>query len=182
MHLPWAIIIDKRRIQGFNECMSVRLLLSAVAATAVLSLVSCSGTDASRITGVADLPLKSIGVPGTSWQMSPLRANAQYLLYGTNTKAQKINRIGDYYYVDWYDAEPARPAQLVMHYTQARTASQLFTRTIDYPAPRESTGTRKAEFFFNGKERRLGGDILTWRIELLVDGKVVDSRQSYLWE
>ncbi len=162
--------------------MSFRLLLSAAATLATLTLVSCSGTDATRITSIADLPLKTTVVPGMSWQQSPLRANAKYLLYGTNTTKQKRERLGDYYFVNWYDAEPTRPAQLVMRYTQARTASQLYTRTIDYPAPRKSAGTREAEFFFNGEERRLGGDILTWRIELYVDGKMVDSRQSYLWE
>ncbi len=162
--------------------MSFRLLLSAAAATLAMSLVSCSGTDASRITGIVDLPLKTTTVPDMSWQQSPLRANAQYLLYGTNTKKQRSTRLGDYYYVDWYDADPTKPVQLVMRYTQALTASKLYTRTIDYPAPRESTGSHKAEFTFNGEERRLGGDILTWRMELYVDGEMVDSRQSYLWE
>ncbi len=160
--------------------MSFRLLLSA-AATA-MALVSCSGTDTPHITGIADLPLKTTEVPDMSWQKSPLRANAQYLLYGTNTEKQKSSRLGDYYYVNWYDAEPTRPAKLVMRYTQARTASQLYTRTIDYPAPRDKARTLKAEFFFNGEERRRGGDVLTWRIELYSDGKLVDSRQSYLWE
>ncbi len=162
--------------------MSFRLLLSAAAATLSMTLVSCQGTDSTRITGIVDLPLKTTEVPDMSWQKSPLRANAQYLLYGTNTGKQKAARLGDYYYVDWYDADPTRPVQLVMRYTQARTASKLYTRTIDYPAPRKKARSHKAEFSFNGEERKLGGDILTWRMELYVDGKMVDSRQSYLWE
>ncbi len=162
--------------------MSLRQLLSVATVVSTLTLVSCSGTDTTRITGIADLPLKTTELPDMSWQKSPLRANATYLLYGTNTEKQKTSRIGDYYYVDWYDAEPTRPVKLVMRYTQARTASKLYTRTIDYPAPRDKARTNKAEFFFNGEEHKLGGDILTWRVELYVDGKMVDSRQSYLWE
>ncbi len=162
--------------------MSFRPLLSAAAAATLLLLASCSQTATTHITNIADLPLKTTEAPGMSWQQSPLRANAKYLLHGTNTKRQKEQRLGDYYFVNWYDADPTLPVQLVMRYTQALTASQLHTRTVDYPAPRTDTGTHKAEFFFNGEERRRGGDILTWRIELLVDGKVVDSRQSYLWE
>ncbi len=162
--------------------MSIRLLLSAATATVVLTLVSCQGTKASRITGIVDLPLKTTEVPGTDWQQSPLRANTKYLLFGTNTGKQRMERLGDYYYVDWYDAEPTRPAKLVMRYTQARTASKLYTRTIDYPAPRDKARERSAEFFFTGEERKLGGDILTWRMELYADGKMVDSHQSYLWE
>ncbi len=162
--------------------MSFRLLLSAAAATAAFSLVSCQQTGWTHITGIADLPLKTTAVPGKAWQQSPLRANSLYLLYGTNTKKQKVDRIGDYYHVRWYDADPTQPVKLVMRYTQARTASEELTHTIDYPAPRESAGSHKAEFFFNGPERKKGGDILTWRIELYSGGKLVDSRQSYLWE
>ena len=163
--------------------MSFRLLLSAaVATTAALALVSCQGVEGSHITGIADLPLKTTQVPGRDWQQSPLRANAKYLLYGANTRQQKADRLGDYYHVRWYDADPTQPVKLVMRYTQALTASKEFTRTIDYPAPRESTGSYKAEFFFNGADRKKGGDILTWRIELYSGDKLVDSRQSYLWE
>ncbi len=159
--------------------MSFRLLLSAAAAA--LALASCQ-TATTRIVGMADLPLKTTEVPAMSWQQSPLRANAQYLLYGTNTAKQKADRLGDYYYVEWYDADPTQPVKLVMHYTQARTASKQFTRTLEYPAPREDAGHHKAEFFFNGPERKDGGDILTWKVELYSGGKLMDSRQSYLWE
>ncbi len=162
--------------------MSFRLLLSAAAATTAMALVSCSSSETTRITGLVDLPLKTTAVPDTSWQQSPLRANAKYLLFGTNTRAQRAARLGDYYYVDWYDADPSLPVKLVMHYTQARTASKILTRTIEFPAPRKRARSYKSEFIFNGPERRQGGDILTWRIELYVDGKMVDARQSYLWE
>ncbi len=162
--------------------MSFRLLLSAAAAVTVMALVSCTGTGTTRITGIVDLPLKSTEIPDMSWQQSPMRANTRYLLFNSNTHKQKEARLGDYYYVDWYDADPTQPIKLVMRYTQARTASKLYTRTIDYPAPRDKARTYKTEFFFNGEERKLGGDVLTWRIELYVNGKVVDSHQSYLWE
>ncbi len=160
--------------------MRLRLLLSAAAAVGMLTLASCTQTTC--ITSIADLPLKTTAVPPMSWQESPLRANTQYLLYGANTRKEKYDRLGDYYHVNWYDAEPTRPVKLVMQYTQALTASQILTRTIEHKEPRKSSGSRKEEFFFNGEERRKGGDILTWRIELYVDGKLVDSRQSYLWE
>ncbi len=162
--------------------MSIRLLLLAITTTTALSLSSCSGPATSHISGVVDLPLKHTAIPGSDWQHAPLRANATYHLYKMNTRKQKANRIGDYYYVDWYDAEPTKPTQLVMTYTQAKTASRLLTRSIDYPAPRKGKGTTKAVFEFNGPERHQDGDILTWKMELKVDGKVVDSCQSYLWE
>ncbi len=157
----------------------MRRLLLLAAATALLS-ASCSAPR-SHITDMVDMPLRSTSVPGMDWQSSPLRAHAKYLLYDTNSKQQRTDKVGDYYYVWWYDADPDKPAQLVMRYTQALTASKVLTRTVDYDAPRKSAKKRKAKFFFNGPERKKNGDVLTWRVELYVDGQLRDSRQSYLW-
>ncbi len=159
----------------------MRRSLLLIPALAALVLVSCQ-TQGTRITDMADLPLKSTAVPGMYWQMSPLRANAKYLLYGANTKKQRADRVGDYYYFWWYDAEPQKPVKLVMRYTQARSASEELSRTIEYKEPRDKAREHKATFFFAGPERRRNGDVLTWRTELYVDGELKDSRQSYLWE
>ncbi len=160
--------------------MRCRLLL--LSALATLALASCSQTRGTRITDMADLPLKSTELPDMSWQSSPLRANAQYLLYGANTTRQRQDKVGDYYYFRWYDAEPQKRVKLVMHYTQALTASKVLTRTVEYNSPRPRAGEQKATFFFAGPERRSKGDILTWRVELYVDGELKDARQSYLWK
>ena len=60
-------------------------------------------------------------------------------------------------------------------------AKELRTECV-YPVARSSAETRTERFFFTGDERRAKGDVLTWRMELYVDGKLVDSKQSYLWE
>lgn len=158
----------------------MKFLLVCVAAC--LALSACVGSRESRITGVADLPLKTTAVPGMAWQDAPLRANSRYLLYNARSARQKVARLGDYYHVRWYDAEPEKPVRLVMHYTQAATTSQILLREISIDAPRASRGERKSEFFFAGEERALRGDILSWRIDLYVDGKLKDSRKSYLWD
>ena len=156
------------------------LLLSALAA---LALPACQQSSrGTRITDMADLPLKSTEIPGMDWQSSPLRANAQYILFDANTRKQRENKVGDYYYFWWYDAEPQKPVKLVMRYTQALTASKELSRTIEYKEPRAKAKEHKATFFFAGPDRRREGDVLTWRVELYVDGKLVDSRQSYLWK
>lgn len=148
----------------------------------ILALASCSVPKGSHIVDVADLPLKSASVPGMNWEQSPLRANARYLMYRANTKEQKKACIGDYYYVRWRDDEPHKPVRLVMKYTQSLTASAVQMRMVTYDEPRSACGTRKAEFFFTGEERARRGDILSWRLELYVDGVLKDTRQSYLWE
>lgn len=135
----------------------------------------------SHLISVDDLPLKEIELYDMDWQVSPLRANAQYVLFGAQSGKERRERLGDYYYVSWYDADKTRPIRLEMLYTQALTTSQVLRRTQDFVKPRSWTGTRKSYFFFNGAERARRGDVLTWRINLYVDGKLVDSQRSYLW-
>lgn len=153
-----------------------------VAAALCILLGACSQQRNTALLGIDDLPLKSLELPGMDWQMSPLRAHAQYLLYSANTGAERAKRLGDYYYVRWYDAQPEKPVKLLMSYTQALTASRVLTREVELAEPRAKAGSRKTEFFFSGPERARRGDILSWKVELYVDGKLCDSRQSYLWK
>lgn len=114
--------------------------------------------------------------------MAPLRANAQFMMYGANTEKERKLRIGDYYFLRWYDAEPQKPVRVEMLYTQALTGADVLTRTVEYNEPREEAGTRREQFHFSGEDRAKQGDVMTWKINLYVDGQLVDSRQSYLWE
>lgn len=149
-------------------------------ATSCACLLSgCAST--SYIKTISDLPLKSTDLPGMSWQLSSMRANAQYNLFGANSYRERVARLGDYYYVLWYDAQPKSPTRLEMQYTQASSASRVLTRSFEFEKPRSFSGVRKSVFVFNGEERAKKGDILTWRINLYTDGKLVDSRRSYLW-
>lgn len=159
--------------------MSRSSCIIPLAACAAL-LVSCT-SQRTRLTDITDIPLKSTQGASVSWELSPIRAHSQYVLYGAQSSKERRNRVGDYYFVDWYDAEPTRPVKLEMLYTQALTASKVLSRSIDFTAPRSSAGSRKSQFFFNGEERAKRGDIMTWRINLYVDGTCVDSRHSYLW-
>ncbi|MGN1309437.1 MAG: hypothetical protein ACI4XO_06310 [Akkermansia sp.] len=158
------------------------MLQRFITASVILAaLVSCSPSR-TCITGVADLPLKTTKLPSESWSAVPLRANARYLLYGANTESERRKRLGDYYHVRWDDADPQSHVRLVMYYTQARTAGKVLSRSVDFPAPRKPAFDRKAEFFFAGPDRLRNGDILSWKIDLLVDGKLKDSRHSFVWE
>ena len=159
--------------------MRICLTLSALFVTL---LASCSQYQSTCITGMADLPLKTTELPSDRWQEAPLRANAQYAMYGANSEKERELRIGDYYYLRWYDAEPAKPVKIEMLYTQALTGADVLTRTVEYNEPREEAGSRKERFFFSGEERAKHGDIMTWKVTLYVEGKPVDTLQSFLWE
>ncbi|MBQ2379445.1 MAG: hypothetical protein II295_03535 [Akkermansia sp.] len=158
---------------------SVNMILGAMAA---VMLASCGSYKVSTITEVSDLPLKSTSEPSWNIDNAPRRAHSKYLMYGARTNKERLNRVGDYYYVRWYDASPSKPTKLVMRYTQALTASKEITRTVEIKEPRQSASTQLTKFFFDGAERRRRGDILSWRMELYVDGKLTDTEQSYLWQ
>lgn len=163
----------------YTEAMRTRLIwLSVVAAL----LSACTTVTDSYIKDVADLPIKSADAPHFDWQNSPLRANAMYVFYDANHRGQRTAMVGDYYYVSWYDAEPDKDTRLVMRYTQAATGVDVKAREVKFPAGRGKARSRKTEFFFTGADRKRKGDIMSWRVELYVDGKLKDSRQSYLWE
>lgn len=133
----------------------------------------------SELREIADVPLKSTSVP--DWESGLLRANATYHLYGAMTSKERVALLGDYYYVTWYDASPEQKTRLVFQYQQSATGSQV-KEVVKTFAPGREPGERHECFRFTGKEREKLGDILAWRLLLDVDGKVVDSEQSYLWE
>ena len=162
----------------FNSGMRTRPLILFLPCL----LAACTQVQTTRITGLTDLPLKSTTVPDWDWEKAPLRANARYAMYRANTAGQRKERLGDYYYLDWYDAEPQRPVKIVMSYTQALTGAAVLTRTVEFNEPRAKAGSRQTQFFFSGPERAKGGDIMSWRIDLYSGGVLKDHRQSYLWE
>lgn len=136
----------------------------------------------SSLRHVTDLPLKDVELPDMAWEHSPMRAHSQYLLHGANSSRERRNRLGDYYFVEWYDGCPEVPTRIEMLYTQAATASRVLSRSIHYSTPRSIRGIRRTTFIFNGPDRAKKGDILSWRVNLYVNEKQVDSRRSFLWD
>jgi len=173
-------MIDKGAHLVYLSIMRILTTILPIFAAALLG--ACSSYEHSFIKEVSDIPLKTVEDPGTDWSSAPLRSHAKYVLFGAESQGEQEDRVGDYYFVTWYDAEPAKRARILMRYTQAATgAKELKTEKI-YPVARPTAATHTERFFFTGEERRKRGDILTWRMELYVDGKMVDSKQSYLWE
>lgn len=160
----------------------MRILTTILPITAAVLLAACSSYEHSFIKEVSDIPLKTVEDPGTDWASAPLRSHAKYVLFGAESQASQQDRVGDYYFITWYDAEPSKRVRILMRYTQAATGSTELQIEKLYPVARPSATSRTERFFFTGEDRRKRGDILTWRIELYVDGKMVDSKQSYLWE
>lgn len=139
-------------------------------------LASCS-----RETGierVREVPLKSTAVPAADTGLH--RAQVTYLLRGALTHKEMEARLGQYYFVTWYDGHPEQPAELTMSYQQSSTGSQVHSKTIRFPAGRKG-GLQKDTFTFLGAEHQQIGQILTWRVDLKIGPSIVSTRRSYLW-
>lgn len=150
--------------------------LLCAAATPVL--FSCA-EQGSRIEYVREVPLKTTVVPAEDVGMH--RSQATYLLHGAVSQKERLQRLGQYYFVTWNDANPEQPATLVMMYRQGKTGSTVLTKSISYPAGRKG-GKQTPVFKFTGDEAKEKGEILAWKL-LLKDhhGKTISESHSYLW-
>lgn len=116
-------------------------------------LFSCA-EQVSRIEHVREVPLKTTVVPAEDVGMH--RTQATYLLHGAVSQQQRLQRLGQYYFVTWNDANPEQAATLVMMYRQGKTGSTVLTKSISYPAGRKG-GTQNSVFEFIGDEAREKG-------------------------
>lgn len=99
---------------------------------AVLPVLFSCAEQVSRIEHVREVPLKTTVVPAEDVGMH--RSQATYLLHGAVSQQQRLQRLGQYYFVTWNDANPEQAATLVMMYRQGKTGSAVLTKSISYPA------------------------------------------------
>ena len=79
---------------------------------AVLPVLFSCAEQVSRIEHVREVPLKTTVVPAEDVGMH--RSQATYLLHGAVSQQQRLQRLGQYYFVTWNDANPEQAATLVM--------------------------------------------------------------------
>ena len=141
-------------------------------------LFSCA-EQVSRIEHVREVPLKTTVVPAEDVGMH--RTQATYLLHGAVSQQQRLQRLGQYYFVTWNDANPEQAATLVMIYRQGKTGSTVLTKSISYPAGRKG-GTQNSVFEFIGDEAREKGGVLAWKLVRKDNrGKTISERHGYMW-
>ena len=131
------------------------------------------------LNGLHEVSWKTTVVPAEDVGMH--RSQATYLLHGAVSQQQRLQRLGQYYFVTWNDANPEQAATLVMMYRQGKTGSAVLTKSISYPAGRKG-GTQNSVFEFIGDEAKTKGEILAWKLVLKDNhGKTISERHSYLW-
>jgi len=97
-------------------------------------------------------------------------------LYGAVSLEERKGRLGQYYTALW-SAAPGAEKEIVFRYQQGGSRIKEMHRKI--PA---GTTEGKEEFTIIGDNYFNNGRVLTWKMDLIVGGQTIASKQSYLWE
>jgi hypothetical protein len=110
-----------------------------------------------------------------------IRGEKNLLLYGAVSMEERKQRLGQYYTALWEDRAGAGSGEVevVFEFQQGKTGSQIKRRTVKFDS---SEVSGKAVFSVIGDDYFKSGRALAWKISVLRGGKVLDTKQSYLWE
>lgn len=147
---------------------------------AVVLLGACAGPSGPLV--VKQFQLRDLEVERVEDPM--VRNEKIRRLHGAVSVAERRQRLGQYYTVIWQDpdgmaAAGGEPREIVFEYQQGATAS-LVKRMSRGFGPEETAGM--AEFTVIGDDYFTNGRVLTWKVSFLRGGRVVATKQSYLWQ
>ncbi len=110
-----------------------------------------------------------------------VRAEKMRRLHGAVSMKERGERLGQYYTLLWNHPEGEGQGEIEVRfdYQQGATGSRVKTMSAKFPAS-ETTG--KAGFSVTGDDYFTNGRVLAWKASLLRGGRVLDTKQSYLWQ
>jgi hypothetical protein len=97
--------------------------------------------------------------------------------WGAISRVELAERNGCFYNIFWR-AKDTSDVTVRFEYRQAGLANYVMAKERYYPGVR---GSRKSAFAVAGDEFLENGRVTSWRAILIVDGKIVALRQSYMW-
>jgi hypothetical protein len=97
--------------------------------------------------------------------------------WGAIETYELAHRNGNYYKFFWR-AKNTSDVTVRFEYRQAALNNYVLAKERYYPGVR---GSRKSPFEVTGDEFLESGRVTAWRVLLIVDGKIVALRQSYMW-
>jgi hypothetical protein len=114
----------------------------------------------------------------TGQQDASIAFERAYRLYGAITALDQKQRFGDYFDFFWRARREA-DVTVRLEYRQEKLHSFVQAREVRYPQGR---GHHKTEFAIVGDDFSDDGRVIAWRASLIVDGRMVATTRSYLWE
>jgi len=101
----------------------------------------------------------------------------KYLNYGAVTKHERDMLTGNYFAFFWRARERA-DITVRLEYRQGTLGNQVMALEQYYPGAK---GSVKTEFRVTGDDYFEFGQVTQWRVLLIVDGRIVAFRQSFMW-
>ncbi|MDR1191158.1 MAG: hypothetical protein LBK60_05750 [Verrucomicrobiales bacterium] len=107
-----------------------------------------------------------------------LRQEFKYFNHGAITNGQRAERIGHYYIVNVTNDGPAADLIIRMDFRQLLSRDAVNTLEAEF---KNSRGDYKQQFVIAGEQYRTHGDVNSWRVAVVKDGKIVAQKNSYVW-
>ena len=150
--------------------------MGLMAAVLFFPLAGCVGER--RVLVVKQYTLRDQETMGNQDPM--LRHEKLRRLYGAVSLEERKARLGQYYTILWSlpEAVGAR-REVIFRYQQGGSGSRVKVMSERIAV---GGGAGKVEFAVIGDDYFQRGRVLAWQVSLVVDGKVVAEKRSYLWE
>lgn len=98
--------------------------------------------------------------------------------YGTYNSIDRDQRYGNYYTFFWRTSKRS-DVTVRFEYRQAALGNYVMAQERYYP---DVKGSHQSDFTVTGDEYRESGQVTAWRVLLIVDGRIVGLRQSFIWK
>jgi hypothetical protein len=110
-------------------------------------------------------------------QSEPILFERQWISWGAVDKYQLEKRYGNYFTIFWRTLERA-DVTVRLEYRQSALSNYVMAMERYYP---EARGSYRSDFNTAGDEYLEFGRVTSWRVLLIVDGRIVAFRQSFMW-
>ncbi|GAT35272.1 hypothetical protein TSACC_3337 [Terrimicrobium sacchariphilum] len=98
--------------------------------------------------------------------------------FGAVDSWDRQQREGNYYCFFWRATQEA-DVTVRFEYRQAALGNYVMAQERYYPSTR---GSHKSDFEVTGDDFQENGRVTSWRVLLIVDGRIVAFRQSFMWK
>jgi hypothetical protein len=116
--------------------------------------------------------------PDPITQSEPVIFERERIVWGALDRPQRERRYGNYFTFFWRTSERA-DVTVRLEYRQFALANHVMAKERYYP---QAKGSYISEFSTTGDEYLEFGRVTSWRALLIVDGRIVALRQSFMWK
>lgn len=170
-------------MRTFLGCILFSLALSScatkpVAATKLerANVLPLALNDRFQIRKVKQYYFSNLRMPPTTSE--PVMFERQYVEWGMVDSIDRQARLGNYFDFFWRTSEEA-DVTVRLEYRQSALGNYVMAQERYYPQAR---GSFRSSFSVIGDDYLESGRVTAWRILLIVDGRIVAFRQSFMWK